>query len=307
MLVISAKSGQLGNRLLLFANYMAFALENNLRVLNPSFAEYAEFFQGTAKDLFCCYPSPALTIKGNKSWRNKYYEINRYLVEKFFFKTIEITREKPFNWSEREIIAQEVKKNGITFMKGWLFRDGWFVSDTPILRKHAPAIREYFKPLEKHRNNVLKLMSGCRRNVDILIGVHIRHGDYDQHQKGRYFYPTEAYIKMMRAVKQLFHNKRVKFLICSNAEQDSKLFKEFDYCFGNNHLVEDMYALAECDYIMGPPSSYTRWASFYGEKPLYAIVNINKEPTLKDFVHYYEWKGVFHYDEDWSKSFWEWA
>jgi hypothetical protein len=52
MLIISAKSGQLGNRLLLFANFIAWAIEHNLTVLNPAFDEYAEFFVGTA-GIFC--------------------------------------------------------------------------------------------------------------------------------------------------------------------------------------------------------------------------------------------------------------
>jgi hypothetical protein len=35
--------------------------------------------------------------------------------------------------------------------------------------------------------------------------------------------------------------------------------------------VGDLYALARCDYIMGPPSTYTQWASFYGNQPLYHL------------------------------------
>jgi len=33
----------------------------------------------------------------------------------------------------------------------------------------------------------------------------------------------------------------------------------------------DLYALAKCDYILGPLSSYSQWASFYGNKPLYQL------------------------------------
>jgi hypothetical protein len=53
MLVISRKSGQLGNRLLLFANFMAYAIENNYTVINPAFDEYAQFFKSTSKDFLC--------------------------------------------------------------------------------------------------------------------------------------------------------------------------------------------------------------------------------------------------------------
>jgi hypothetical protein len=30
----------------------------------------------------------------------------------------------------------------------------------------------------------------------------------------------------------------------------------------------DLHALARCDYIFGPQSTFTQWASFYGNKPL---------------------------------------
>lgn len=306
MLVIAAKSGQLGNRLLLFANFIAFAIENNLRVINPAFEEYADFFQGTARDFLCCYPPLAITIKGNKFIRSKFYTLARYLTEKGVVKVKQISREKPFNWNNYHD-KNELKQRSIFCFKGWLFRDGWFVEDTKKLYDYAPQIRAYFTPLEKYQSHVNTLISNTRHNSDLVIGVHIRQGDYAQHQKGRYFYQTEQYIKVMNSVQNLFVGKNIQFLICSNLKQESSLFEQFNYIFGNNHLIEDMYALAKCDYIIGAPSSYTMWASFYGNKPLYMIRDVHKEVNLNDFVQFYEWKGSFYYRDDWSESFWEWT
>jgi hypothetical protein len=33
----------------------------------------------------------------------------------------------------------------------------------------------------------------------------------------------------------------------------------------------DLHALARCDYIFGPQSTFTQWASFYGNKPLFLL------------------------------------
>ena len=304
MLVISAKSGQLGNRLLLFAHFIAFALEHNFRVLNPAFEEYAEFFQSTAKDFLCGYPSSKFSMGGNKFIRKQYYSFNRYLTESKKFNTIAIDRERPFSWSKSALVKQ-IKPETVNFFQGWIFRDGWFVDDLENLHKHAEEIRSYFTPLEQYQLNVSKLISKLRGEADILIGVHIRQGDYQQHQAGRYFYPTEQYLQILELAHNLFPHQRVTFLICSNVEQ--KQFANFRHAWGNNHIIEDMYALAQCDYIIGPPSSYTMWASFYGDKPLYMIRNVNKVLELKDFVHFYNWQGTFHYRDDWSKSFWEWT
>jgi len=45
--------------------------------------------------------------------------------------------------------------------------------------------------------------------------------------------------------------------------------------FSTGVPVEDMYALAECDYIIGPVSSFTQWASFYGNKPLFHLTDLD--------------------------------
>ncbi|MEG4343761.1 alpha-1,2-fucosyltransferase [Microcoleus sp. A003_D6] len=306
MLIISAKSGQLGNRLLLFANFIALAIENNLTVLNPAFEEYAEFFVGTASNLLCCYPPQYFTVPGNKFIRSKYFKLINNLSKKNILKTQEITREKPFNWVKYRDI-ETLKHGSIVCFQGWIFRDGWFVEDVPKLHKYADKIRAYFRLLEQYTINVENLILNVKNNADIIIGVHIRQGDYAQHQNGRYFYKTEQYLEVMNSAVKLFEGKKIKFLICSNIPQSSSLFDRFNCIFANGHLIEDMYALAECDYIIGPPSSYTMWASFYGEKPLYMIRDVSQAINLKDFVHFYEWQGIFNYRDNWSESFWEWT
>ncbi|WP_375495781.1 alpha-1,2-fucosyltransferase [uncultured Nostoc sp.] len=305
MLVISAKSGQLGNRLLLFANFIAFAIENNVTVINPAFDEYADFFISTSQDFLCCYPPTPFSITGNQFLRKYYYNINRYLAESRRFNTINIKRNEPFNWSNSNI-TKDIKLGSINFFQGWVFRDGWFVDDISNLKKHQEKIRAYFQPLDKYQLNVAKLISNIRSRTDIIIGVHIRHGDYQQHQNGKYFYLIEEYLKVMESAQTLFPNQKVTFLICSNQKQNEDCLQHLSYINGNNHIIEDMYSLAECDYIIGPPSSYSMWASFYGERPLYMIRDVNKTLEIEDFVHFYQWQGVFHYNEDWSKSVWEW-
>lgn len=52
---------------------------------------------------------------------------------------------------------------------------------------------------------------------------------------------------------------------------------------GLGHFIEDMYTLAECDYIFGPPSTYTMWASFYGKRPLQKIREKNQRIDFDKF------------------------
>jgi hypothetical protein len=306
MLIIAAKSGQLGNRLLLFANFIAWAIEHNLTVLNPAFAEYAEFFTGTARDLLCCYPPPSFTAPGNRLLRSQYYKFIKYLTDRKLLTTKEIARKEPFSW-RKYWETEKFDRASIICFTGWLFRDGWFVEDLPKLREYAAPIRAYLTPVDRYKINVNNPISNIKNSTEILIGIHIRQGDYDRHQNGRYFYSSQQYLNVMNAAANLFAGKNIKFLICSNIKQEPELFQDFKWVFGSGHFIEDMYALSECDYIIGPPSSYTMWAAFYGEKPLYMIRDVSQAINLKDFVYFYEWQGVFHYRDNWNESFWEWT
>ena len=57
-----------------------------------------------------------------------------------------------------------------------------------------------------------------------------------------------------------------------------ELFKEL-HCFNveNANAATDLYALSLCDRLMGPPSTFSRWASFVNHVPLYFIFDKNQK------------------------------
>jgi hypothetical protein len=90
----------------------------------------------------------------------------------------------------------------------------------------------------------------------------------------------------MQRLLALFPGKRVAFLICSDWPQDPDTFSKFKVTFGTGDLIEDIYAFARCDYLIGPPSTFTMWASFYGNVPLNFILRNDQRLEMKDFhVH----------------------
>ena len=90
----------------------------------------------------------------------------------------------------------------------------------------------------------------------------------------------------MKEVASLFSQSEVAFLVCSDAKHDAQKFSRFKVFFGNNHLLEDMYSLAKCDFIIGAISTYSTWASFYGNVPLYRIYNPENAVSLDKFKVY---------------------
>lgn len=44
--------------------------------------------------------------------------------------------------------------------------------------------------------------------------------------------------------------------------------------------------MSQCDYLIGPPSTFTGWASYIGNVPLKYIESKNIDFTLEDFKIY---------------------
>ena len=169
------------------------------------------------------------------------------------------------------------RRRKVIFLYGWAYRD------YAAFDKHADTIRQFFQPTASVQKNVNTLLARCRIKGEVIVGVHIRRGDYKEHREGRFYYEPCQYADLMRATAALFPGRNVHFLICSNETVDAETFQEFSFSLGNNHIAEDMYSFAKCDYILGPPSTYTMWASFMGQVPLYQIFDPNAAVTLNDF------------------------
>ncbi|HEX8775532.1 MAG TPA: hypothetical protein VF735_18325 [Pyrinomonadaceae bacterium] len=284
MITIVGKPGQLGNSLFLFSNFLACAIEHKLKVVNPAFDEYAQYFETTRRDFFCRYPSRASLFRGNGWTRRLFFSFSYYAARVLVRSGIRRgpLRAMAIDWEDEEVrldepaFLEEARRPGILFVQGWQFRD------RTNFTRHAEAIRAHFEPLELFQHNVDALIERARAGCDLLVGVHIRHGDYKRFLDGKYFYEIEEYVDVMKRVVRLYPDKRVGFLICSNVRQREADFAGFNFTFGNDHLIEDMYSFARCDLLLGPPSTYTMWASFYGRVPLYMIEDVDAEPRFDE-------------------------
>jgi len=282
MVVIASKPGQLANRLFVFSSFIANAMKYGYTVTNPAFDDFARYFPAFTNDLFCRYPFKQTRIKS--VWLRKLlYTLSNYtarLLYRFPFRLPWIDNIF-LDWHEsldlNDPVFLQMAKKKILFVQGWQFQD------KQNFAKFSQDIKKIFTPARKYLINIENLIKKAKGSGDLIVGVHIRHGDYKTFEGGKYFYSTEIYAEIMKQVKDLFKNKSIVFLICSDEKQDSEMFTGFKTLFGTGHFIEDLYTLASCDYIMGPPSTFTMWASFYGGVPLYKINDINKPVQLNDF------------------------
>lgn len=115
-----------------------------------------------------------------------------------------------------------------------------------------------------------------RNRCDIIIGIHIRRGDYKSWQNGKYYYDFQDYVEILTRLSGIFKGKKVKFFIASDEKIDDETFKGIDYFTSEGAVIEDLYSLSLCDYIVGPPSSFSQWAAFYNEVPYCCIKQKNQ-------------------------------
>lgn len=279
MVVVADKAGQLGNRLLVFANLIATAIEGGFSVANPAFDEYAGSFEGSRGDPLVRFPARRARL-GFPGGGRVVYGLSRvaaWLVARFPSRKLPLVGLLRVDAGDRADLSAApvrafLKRRGIVLVQGWLLRD-W-----PAVRAHAGVVKEYFTPIAPYSTRAMELAAAARASGDQLIGIHIRQSDYAGHLGGRFFYPTESYVQLMQQVRDAASGT-VRFLVCSDVQQDEHRFTDLPCTFGSGDAMVDLYALSACDRLIGPPSSFTNWASFYGNVPLHAVVNPGESPT----------------------------
>lgn len=287
MLVIARNYGQLGNRLFLYSHLIAAAREHNVLLSNVCFAEYAEFFTGTCGDLWCRYPKQPGTRAPRRITRNitakvvsrsvrLLAKINRLLgrfgIVPSLAKVVQLQGTSQHVDLNSAGIREELQHFRYWFAQGWLFRS------ERLFEKHQAAIREHFRLIPPHAEVVNREIARLRQESDVVVGIHVRAGDYATWDNGKYYYSPEDYANVMRGIANQVPDRRVTFLVCSNSHLNHADFSGLNVHFGPGHLVQDMYLLAETDLIVGPPSTYSGWASFYRNVPL-AVLETSTTPV----------------------------
>ncbi len=299
-IIISFRTGRLANRLILFANAIALAEECGWQVSNVAFHSYAEFFKTTRSDIYCRYPVAKKSsrfdmIPGLAGILRKTRILNhvfRFAARQhrripFLKNSAILLCEMPGDIGsnlERESFENQTGGARIIFINTWKFRA------PKLVERHAQKIRDYFSPIESLERASREAVEPLRRNSDIVVGVHIRHGDYRRWKGGKYFFATERYAAWMRELASHFPGRKVAFLVCSDEPRTTEEFSGLAVGFGTKSPVSDLNALSQCDYIFGAKSTFSQWASFYGGKPLLHLYSADDEVKPEKFhISYLGW------------------
>lgn len=239
--------GQTCNRLWSYLDSVAWAITNNKKVVIVHWDSSISCFDALRKDRHVSFPfysKMVFSIIGEKRWKHLLNKLfNNRIANKFY---------------------------GTEFAYQMGFRFSWPLRKShqffPIMKKE---LRPLFRPNEELCMTIDNTMRMYRSKGYFIIGVHIRRGDYKEWEGGRYYYEYEDYASSMRSLVSLYKDCNVAFFISTNERYNNVFFRGLTICqFDNETAAQDLYTLSLCDRIIGPLSTFSRWASWYGNVPL---------------------------------------
>lgn len=128
----------------------------------------------------------------------------------------------------------------------------------------------------------------------VLVGVHIRKKDYKNFLGGKYYYDYEVYKKRMEEVARLIQGQTLFIIFSDEKVEREQLINEqiYQIVISSNAAIIDMIMMSHCDYLIGPPSTFSGWSSFWGEVPKHIMVDGDTPITSLD-VHNF---GIYMID-----------
>lgn len=268
--------GQLGNHLSVLAHLVAFALEYDYKII---------FFR---QDYLCkILKSNNLTtelIKFSKLPANSFFSfcLNKAIIIAFFnrnkrlFKRLFINQ--PFYVDTDLNVSKLPRTIAVT---NWMFRyyNG--------VVKHQTEIRKRLMFDESLFSNAKQILKNLNLNFPsyILIGIHVRKGDYATWLDGKFFYDNEIYYAKLKEIAAQL--EKCVFIICSNEQVQFDNQASLNIIYANGSPAEDIFLLSKCSYIVGPPSTFSSYAAFLGDQNLLLLESKDEDVTLSRFRKFY--------------------
>jgi hypothetical protein len=259
MLIAVQGFGRLGNRLFLSAHLRAFCLKYGIPFEDWAMAPYGHWF-------------PSLeTPKGRLPFALRWLQERLPWSVRFQNWTGETVN---FDLLTPPKLLEPLQRGRDVFYQGWLFR-GY-----ESLAVYRPEILRLFRPAPAVVDAADRFWSRFFSAEDTVVGVHVRWEDY---RGTANFIPLPGFLEAMESVKRLLAGKQVRFLIFSNESLDEGSFSGFDAVLSRCNPAEDLTLMSRCQYLVGPPSTFSGWASFYGAVPLCTLESGQGALSLANF------------------------
>ena len=268
-MIFARDKSQMCNNLLQYAHVYAWGREHGRKVISMRFSYKYQYFH------ICHTPLTGL------GW---------YLLAKYMA-ALRLLPTASFKHEDCDPVALE----RMMLRHRHIVVSGWFVRYYDLFLKYRQEICDLFRIDEQYTEPVKEKMKHSSLLTSLKLGVHIRRGDYAQWHDGKYCYDDEVYARHINRFAELHPDKDVHVYLSTNdASVTEKRYQQFCPHVHIHHLQgnapEDLFMLSECDYLMGPPSTFSLVAAMYRDIPLYRMDTANAEDmTAEGFKLFDYW------------------
>lgn len=276
MIVFPIPPGQLGNQLFCIAHLAAASMETGVNCSFPCFG----------------YPLAAFpNINTDKRLRVAHRSTRETRLASFVHRAVRrlcpasrwhaclTNHEPPFlDLASSEIASLAIRKH--VYCEGFGFRA------IKALERHRESVTRLLEFSSEIRNRAEAFIARSIRDHDtVLFGFHIRRGDYRTYRGGEYFFTNEHWQNWVQQCRQISEQTGKRFLgiAFSNEPLDWLVDHQQDVIAGPGDLFDDLAVLSMCHYLVGPPSTFSGWASFMGRKPLLVLDRAELQCHVEQF------------------------
>lgn len=207
-----------------------------------------------------------------------YYEIKSNCASKSLFLLNKLSLLRFFPLVDLEKCGGKIVASDRTIrVKGWAYDESNILTE-----KYRPYFQKKYALREDIANSNSFISNfNVLKQDHVVVGIHVRRGDYKIWCDGKYYFDDNVYSKCIDRMKALLAGNKCVYIIFSN--EDVSL-KGDEIITSKNDWYIDHYLMSRCDYLIGPPSTFTMWASYIGEVPLYHITSDSISFNLDDFT-----------------------
>lgn len=292
LIILKHGGGELVNQLWNYVAIYAYGLHAKVKVENPSFFEYHNFFNFLEQESL----QTRIISFFFKKLRRRAHPINHFFRTLYLvLAKIKLTLNKTCTLSSENTESQThplppTKEIGTNAKCEKLYFIGWLFRNPEGLKKYRSELVEAFSPIPKIRSKVEKTISDFRKKYEVLIGVHVRQADYKVFKGGTYFVEQKRIRQIIDEYidKNNINKNTTLFIFTSDGPIEKGLFSGLNIHISKEDAVTDLFMLSETDTILGSDSSFGAFASWYGNIP---HIIFKKGPI--DWSYYEDKKGFF--------------
>ena len=271
--------GQFGNRFVLGAHLMAYAIETQRPFLNLGMFRYARDVPPLRGSLTCGLPPLRFPIGRDQGRR----AVRRVVISRRVRAAVRLLPLRAVIHRLADGERCDLTELAATPNRSlWEAFDGWAFRGPELVQKHRDPILRHYDP----RPPIAREASNDARIPDVdcpsSVGIHVRRGDYAEWEGGRYFYGDDIYRRLIEQMRGLL-GPRCRFTLVSNEPLSPILTEAPATVWHRGNAMEDLAVLSRCDYVTGPPSSYSTVAAFLGGARLYHLSDGRLPSSVSEF------------------------